>query len=350
MGVTGSKNLNEKYQRLNAVVNSLIDNKNSFKFGDYKSLVDNVCSNVVILIQRDLEKHTNNDDIFDIGKKVHIIPRDYVGQDTDGVCSKIAGYYARILKVLLLIKVVLDTENNGDLSFAGIIAKNVTVNEGMMSIAFCNMPHTDQDGATRRYVDGVDFEKLESFNYFIKNALGEREHRAFLTNIQLQLSHNTKTKMCSDPSMSDKQMSLITGRMEFVKDKPHCVPRKKGASLRLGVEKLNPVFAPSLCFSHQTLIVPSEDPMVKVALEQFHGNYHKTLSSIDVLLGKLVVEKKGTYELKRVAYNDVVHIETRMKALIKEMHLRTIVDFQNLINVAIETKKRQVKNSSIFIH
>jgi hypothetical protein len=346
MGSTNSKSLVEQYQRLNRMVGSLVDDDNALKFGDFKNMSDNVCDNVVILIQRDLDNHKDKNEIYEIGKDVRIIPRDYVGKDTAAVCEKISSYYARILKIILMIKVVLNSKDNGDLTFSGIVAKNITVHQGMMSIAYCNLQHTDKDNVTGRFVNGVDFEKLESFNYFVKQALGDREYKVFMANLQIQLSRDTKAKMCRDPGVSDKKMSLITGRHVFVDNQAHCA--RRAPSMRMNVEKLNPVFAPGLCFSRQHLTVPTSDPSVKGALDAFHNNYKTTLASIEALLHKLVAEKEGVYSLRVIPYRGVVAIEKELKTHIKEMHLRTIADFQELMNAAIETKKKMVQNSSIF--
>eukprot|EP00798_Chlamydomonas_sp_ICE-L_P019697 gene19697-26388_t len=108
-----------------------------------------------------------------------------------------------------------------------------------------------------------------------------------------------------------------------------------------------PVFAPDLYFAKQHLSVPVSDPDVQGALDAFHENYKNTLAELEKLVMRLVEQHETTYILRKVPYRVVVEIERNMKSFLKQLHLQTINDFQNLVNVAIEFKKKQVQNTSI---
>ena len=338
---------------LEDLVNNIITEQNMFQNRSYNFLSQDVCDQHFVLMENELNRHLKVE-LQGVGSSLYLIPKDGELQSTinkKDLCKKISNHYMKILYILCLVKYVYNTENNGDLSIAGIIFRNVKVVDAIMEMNFCNVPHKDYSKPVK-FAYKIDFGKLEGLEFFTKYFLEPTESVAYVKVLRKALARAPKKVMqktiCQYVSDTKPRVEHLKQLEKSYRERFHgelgCNVQKGGSnpvSLLMYVEKDNPVFSREHCYEIHKYIIQLNNPYgtkVKTFYEQMKTNYKGNVSAIERLVGLLVNRgKDGRYVLKDVSKTALEDIIAQVKDVIKMFYLQSLLDYHTLLDIGKNT-------------
>jgi hypothetical protein len=358
---------------LNELVNSILTEDNVFRNSNYNFLSQNVCAKHTIVLEEELGRHLKVK-LQSLGTGLYLIPTTDTATTSQGkriskrdICSKISNHYMRILYVLTLIKYVYDLEHHGDYSIAGIIFRNIKINDGIMSITHCSMPQKDYSHNTKD--NKIDFGTLEGMSFFVNYVMDNEEGKVFVDVLKAILSRSPRGEVrktvCGMLAQKKLDVTLVRQVEQTFKDKygselqcaitaPSSLKElqlqptvnRKLPNLIMHVEKNNPVFLKDYCYNVNDVIVKVDDANSKVVISSFkkmQQNYKINTSNIEKLMNKLVVKSgSGQYELRDIGKPELDMIVEDVKSTVKLFYIQSILDFQNLLDIAKNNQNIEV--------
>jgi hypothetical protein len=347
---------------VNEVVNNILSEDNVFKNSNYNFLSQNVCAKHTLVLDEELNRHLKVQ-LQTVGTSLYLIPTSDTATTSQGkkiskrdICAKISNHYMRILYVLTLIKYVYDLEHYGDYSIAGIVFRNIKINNGIMTIAHCSMPQKDYSQSTKN--NKIDFGTLEGMSFFVNYVMDKDEGKAFVDVLRSLLSRGSRSEVrksvCGMLSQKKMDVALIRQAEQAFRDKygtelqcassetkEHQMSQNhKIPNLFMRVESNNPVFLKDYCYNVNEVIVKIDDSKSKVVTNSFkkmQQNYKANIANIERLLNKLVIKTSNNgnmYELRDIDKPSLDIIVDDVKSTIKLFYIQSIFDFQNLLDVA----------------
>ncbi len=349
---------------LNRTVNNLLNENDVFKNKDYNFLSQDVCDKYKVVLEEELEKHLKLS-IKALGTSLYILPKDEDNNDKltkhnltkKQVCEKISNHYIKILYILSLIKYVYNIEQDGDLSIAGIVYRNIRVLDDIMEINFCDLPHRNYNNKTSMETFKINFSKLEGFKFFVDYFLDRPEASAFVSVMKSILARNSKQKFAS---VVCHHLSNKTLKFEDVKYLEELYMRKYGNKLvcRQGqdkamsppktlskfsinidifVNKENPILAKEFCFAPRKITIKTsttEGKKIQSMYNQMKRNYEDNITNIYSLLNKFITPQNDTFILKDIDRVTLDGIIEEVKSKVKIFYIQSIVDYQMLLDQA----------------
>jgi hypothetical protein len=363
----------QELSSLNQLVTSILTEENVFRNSNYNFLSHNVCAKHTIVLEEELGRHLKIR-LQTLGTGLYLIPTADTATTSQGkriskrdICSKISNHYMRILYVLTLIKYVYDLEHHGDYSIAGIIFRNIKVNDGLMSITHCSMPQKDFSHNTKD--NKIDFGTLEGMSFFVNYVMDKDEGKAFVDVLKAILSRSPRGEVrktvCSMLAQKKLNVTLVRQVEQTFKDKYgselqcantsttltqeqqlQSLVNRKIPNLFMRVERNNPVFLKDYCYNVNDVIVRLDNANNKVVLSTFkkmQQNYKNNVSSIERLMDKLVIKtSSGQYELRDIGKPELDIIVEDVKSTVKLFYIQSILDFQNLLDIAKNNQNIEV--------
>lgn len=353
----------KELETLNAIVNSILTEKNIFKNSDYNFLSQDVCNKHYILMESELNKHLKVN-LKGVGEALYIIPKDsertYSARNINKgeICQKISHHYMKILYILCLVKYVYNIEHHGDYSISGIIMRNIRIVDNIMEINFCNVPQKDFSKSLKDAYK-IDFSKLEGLKFMTDFFLTKPESFSYVKVLKSVLARGSKTAInkhiCNYIENTKAPLEHIKNLekmyMQRYSEKLVCGGKAEeaGKKLRLEdaahakynlfmyVEKNNPVFSKEYCSEIHKLVIQLNTPGGKKVLEaykQMKDNYNMHLQDIQKLISLLVAkDKRGAYSLKDIDKRTLDDIVVKIKDTIKTYYIQSLLDFQKLLDI-----------------
>jgi hypothetical protein len=358
--LSSDKNVFEKeLVKLNALVNSILTEKNMFRNREYNFLSQDVCNQHYLLMESELNRHLKVN-LEGLGEALYLVPKEEgAGRaNKKEVCQKISNHYIKILYILCLIKYVYNLENHGDLSMSGILFRNIRVVDGIMEINFCNVPHKDYSKPLKDAYK-IDFSKLEGLDFLTNYFLDPRE-AAIFTKVLRRILGRAPKKNVQAILCDYFQKTHLTGEhlktledmfQKSYKDKLVCaakpmtkpaeVSKPSKSNLYMYVEKDNPIFSREHCYEMHKYIIQLNTPSGKAVAAQYQqmkANYQKNVSEIESLLDMLVTKKTdGSWGLKNVSTKSLDDVIKRVKETIKLYYLQSLMDYHSLLDIGKTT-------------
>jgi hypothetical protein len=281
----------------------------------------------------------------------------------------------RILYVLTLIKYVYDLEHHGDYSIAGIVFRNIQINDGIMSIAHCSVPQKDYSSASKDHK--INFGTLEGMSFFVNYVMDTEEAKVFIDVLRAILSRSPRgqvrktvckmlaskkvdAKMVKDielayksrygtdlvcSSISSATASASTSASASVSVSNSNSRAAKLPNLSMRVESNNPVFMKDYCYNVNEVIVKVDGSQSKPIMNAFklmQQNYKANVAGIERLMDKLVINSRNGYELRDIGKPELDVVVDDVKTTIKLFYMQSIMDFQNLLDIAKNNQSIQV--------
>jgi hypothetical protein len=329
------------------ITNNILSDDNTFKNQNYNFLSKNICENYKIILETDLKKHMKIN-IDKLGSSLYVIPNeeDLIKEKKTEVCKYISTHYIKILYVLSLIKYVYNVEKYGDLSIAGIIFRNIVLLDNIMEINYCDAPHrnygNDKDNSR------LDFSNLEGFSFFIDYFLDKEEAISFIKIMKTLLKSDNKKKLSKtickyDENFKNSYYDKYNEKLNCknVKQNPE---KSQDYNLLFMVGKDNPVLSKLYCYAHKKIIFKidtKEGKKVYDAYAKMKKRYDNNIKDINNILNDLVyiehVNKK--YILKDLDKKGLDNIIEKVKQVIKNFYINSIIDFQTLLKEAKKIPK-----------
>ncbi len=365
MGNTNSSNrsndihvFQKELSLLNTIVNNLLTEKDLFKNNDYNFLSQDVCDKYKVVLEEELDKHLKLS-IKALGTSLYILPKDEDNNDKltklnltkKQVCEKVSNHYIKILYILSLIKYVYNIEQDGDLSIAGIVYRNIRVLDDIMEINFCDLPHRNYSNQKETFK--INFSKLEGFKFFVDYFLDKSEASAFMSIMKSILARNSKQKFSSIVCHHIANKTLKSEDLKYLEElymkkygnRLVCrqnkvatpVSSKHIINLDVFVNRDNPILAKEYCFAPRKIIIKTSSKEGKKILDSYNQmkkNYEVNIGNIITLLNKFVNNNNGTYTLRDIDKVTLDAIIEEVKMKVKVFYIQSIIDFQLLLDEA----------------
>jgi hypothetical protein len=343
---------------INNIVTNIINEQDLFINSKYNFLSQDVCNKYQVVLEEELNKHLKID-IKALGTALYLIPKNDETKLTNfnitkkEVCEKISNHYLKILYIITLIKYVYNIENNGDLSIAGIVLRNIRLLDDVMEVNFCDIKQVNyynKTGDKKRYK--IDFSNLEGFKFFVDFFLEKSEANAFLGVLKGILARSSKgdikNRICNyQDNFNQKELhELQQLYLKRYNEKLICNSSKgkfksnhiPAVTLDVFINKNNPIFSHNYCSSMKKLIIKTntkEGREVMNLYKELKKNYDVNIANLETALNKLIVHQKDNkVSLKDIDKSTLDQIIFDVKTIIKVFYLQSIVDYQRLLDKA----------------
>ncbi len=381
VSLSSQKVFEKELESVNAIVNSIIDDKNVFRNTDYNFLSQDVCEKHTVVLEGELNKHLKVS-LQELGTNLYLIPSNDSNNKTTikgsriskkDICEKISSHYMKILYILTLIKYVYDLENQGDYSIAGIIFRNVKIVDDIMSIDFCSMTQKDYSQKTQDYK--IDFGQLEGMSFFVDYVLDKHESKVFVNVLRSLLSRstkgNTRQQVCQliknnrinrdgiyqiEKMFQQKFGSALQcngeSRSKTTAQGTDRIAMPKRPNLFMRIEKGNPVFLKEYCYNVNQIVIKMDTNKSKTVVDAFktmQTNYKNNIKDIEGFMTKLVARNSGKeskYILRDITKQDLDSLIDNVKSTIKLFYIQSIVDYQHLLDIAKNNQNIQINKES----
>lgn len=339
-GFSGHKDkhiFEKELAHLNAIIHNILTEDDIFKNKDYNFLSQNICSHYQVVLESELSKHLKMD-VKELGTALYLIPKNNTRISKQQICDKIINHYIKILYILCLVKYVYNLEERGDLSIAGIIFRNIKITHDLMEIYFCGLPHKNYtDGSSHK----IDFGKLAGMKFFLEYFLTPEESRVFTGTLQAILARSTPSKvqgaMCHDRDALKALESLYAEK--FKGKKLVCQKGAAGPALNMTVfvQKDNPILLADYCGAPMKIVLKLNTVEGKKIYQhylQMKKHFGTHLDNIKNIIDKIVDTKHELRDISKEKLNEII---ADVKTCTKLFYLQSIVDFQNLLDMAKDT-------------
>jgi hypothetical protein len=358
---------------LNELVNNILTEDNVFRNTNYNFLSQNVCAKHTIVLEEELGRHLKVN-LQSLGTGLYLVPTSDNVLTSQGrriskrdICAKISNHYMRILYLLTLIKYVYDLEHYGDYSIAGIVFRNIKVKDDIMSITHCSMPQKDYSHSSKD--NKIDFGTLEGMSFFVTYVMTKDEAKVFLEVLRSILSRKPRGEVrktiCNllrqkkiDSSLlkqieqafknkfgSDLQCSSIGNSSVKTSNIPSTTSQERLPNLFMRVGKDNPIFMKDYCYNVNDVIIrldSAQNKLVMNAFKTMQQNYKTNIANIERLMDKFVIKQRSGYTLKDIGKHELDIIADEIKTTIKMFYIQSIIDFQNLLDIAKNNQNIEV--------
>jgi hypothetical protein len=338
----------EELQSINEIVTNIMNNKNVNTFTDEK-----FCDDYSIALEDELQKHLKIE-LLNLKQNIYLIKRQNNVQLKNGknvrkdtLCKTIAQHYNTLLKLLQVVKLIYDLENNGDYSISGICRRNVVVVKNLMELHMCEHPHVDTSKNAKPDSNGnkdsnlIDFNKIAGMQMFTEDVLTPSEKNVFLYNLGLLLSRQESEFLADAVCKNDNLLYKKYKPSGICKeeDRQKQIQFSKDVITSLPVAGKNPVFHSDMCFKEIIYVIElnQKDEGIKL-LKQLHNDmkthYKENLAEIESILMDMVTGSKKSYQLRHLTQSDIRKVKERMGKIIATLFYTSLLDYYALIEQA----------------
>lgn len=355
----------KELKELNELCYKIISKEDSNKFTNkkYNMFINELYDNHVLVLEKQLNKHLKVD-LEQLNSSIYFLPKNQknvinVEQDK-GFFSKsknefikksdltkmISDHYSTVLNMVKMITQVYDLEGGGDYSIAGIVKRNITMENGLLVVNYCNIPQFDYHNNQR--VEKVNFGNLKGVK-LLTTLMSKDESRAFTKHLNALLSDNTSqqklqkticdnnmlydTKEFSDLFKNSKGISVDCSKNNFYSN-------VEEQDLFLSVSKNNPIFSANKCLDKKKVIINLTDKNISKQSKKLHQLYNTFTnnykSNIQNVFSNLydVIDVKNGFTIKDVSNNELQNTLKKLKIHIMKFYINSIVDYKNLLTQA----------------
>lgn len=316
---------------LKRAVSSVVDlSVDGFRHERHATLSRDVCEHYAVVISDRLAQYPKVD-LRSVGSSLYLVPKKRATKDD--LCRGIAEHYARILRVLTLVSRAYDLANDGDLSIAGIVLRNVRVAEDVMEIHYCDAPQ----GETQKADATVDFSRLAGFEPFVRTLLDKRDAAAFMAVFRDVLGRKPASRVAATVKRHAfrardlRDLEAVLG-IRLVAGNPNTTARAGTPSMLVQVADRGPLLSRDLCYASRRLLVKASSRDVRRAYDAFFANYHRNVGQITACVHRLVdVEAADLRSVTAIELDDIVLEVCRV---LKAFYIQSVVDYQRLLDAA----------------
>lgn len=337
----------EELKKVNELVNNIINTENTFVNPDYNFLSKDVCKRHTLVFESELSKHLKVS-LNELGSGMFLIPNNENSETKQKICKKISSHYMKTLYLLTLIKYVYDLEHHGDYSIAGIVFRNLKIEDDILSIKYCGMAQKDYsrgvstDGMTDKR---INFKQLEGLSFFVEYVLDKQESKVFMGAWRAILERKNKNvvkrQLCLLLNRKTIDRGLASSLEEAYKTKYNDAIMLGGsAELLSSIAKDNPVFLRDYCYDVKQIVVrlgTDSCKAVEKTVTTMKKNYQKNINCIEKVMYSLVDVKQRQikeYQLKDLTKAELEAITDRIKSTICMFYVQSLLDYQNLLDIA----------------
>ena len=335
---------NKELNKVENIVNSIINNNDTFKDSSYNFMNSKVCDNYTMVLENKLSKHLKIH-LHELSENIYFIPKsnnevkikNNVIKKKD-ICSLISQHYKKTLKLLSLVREVYDFENGGDFSIAGIIYRNLNHNNGMYEISYCGLNQEPLTNGSK-----VDFKQLKGLDMFVNDFLTESEAKVFISHLRELFGNYSKKRIvrsiCEDTIVDASTYQKIYDNIDIkcqkggggANNNPNVT--RKYNNLLFNIHKNKPIISYELCFDKQKIQVPY-DRKIRSLFRKFKDDYTTNIDHLMESVNKLIFydQHYAKYRLRDLTHDELKAIEIQIKKCIIILFIQSLVNYFKILN------------------
>lgn len=369
---------------INHLVNSIINENDTFRRKEYNFLSDQVCAKYQVVLQSELSKHLKVH-LTDLGDSMFLIPKGdndagKINMTKTQVCEQISNHYVKVLYILCVIKYIYNIGNNGNDSFGGRVFRNIRIVDNMLEILYCDTnqvahdiaPRTSVGTANKKHERKLDFDVMDGFKFFSKYILSPSESRSFMKIMRKILGRESKNAVkdaiceaANTETLSKEEMNIF--ETLFKRNFGEQLNCKKGANIHptldelhstsanthVFIDKHNPVLSNQYCSAVDTRVVSlntKEGKELKKLYYEMKERLSKNLQRIESIIRRLVTKTSDGFELNNISSTHLDQIIEDTKISIRLFILQSLLDYQHMLNMVknIPNVKISVDSNGLF--
>ena len=365
----------KELELLNNICYSIINkDTNKFNKNEYNMFMNELNNNHLLILEKNLNKHLKVD-LENLNSSLYFVPKqqpNVIDFESDKgmfskenkfikkseVASMIGNHYSSILNMVKTIANVYDIEGGGDYSIAGIVQRNIKLENDLLVVNYCNMSQFDYKD--NKKVDKVNFSNLKGIK-LLTGMMTKDEANAFTKHLGLILSENSPTSKLED---SICKMNIQYKTNDFSK----LYKTKKGISLDcstkkhfsntseldffLSVSKNNPILAANKCLDKKKVIINMKDKNISKQSKQlyklydtFQSNYKTNINNVFTNLYDVIDIKN--FIIKDISNSDLQNSMINLKQHLIKFYMNSLMDYKNLLNHAKKIGSVNINKNAI---
>ena len=365
----------KELELLNNICYSIINkDTNKFNKNEYNMFMNELNNNHLLILEKNLNKHLKVD-LENLNSSLYFVPKqqpnviDFVSDKgmfskennfikKSEIASMIGNHYSSILNMVKTIANVYDIEGGGDYSIAGIVQRNIKLENDLLVVNYCNMPQFDYKD--NKKVDKVNFSNLKGIK-LLTGMMTKDEANAFTKHLGLILSENSPTSKLED---SICKMNTQYKTNDFSK----LYKTKKGISLDcstkkhfsnsseldffLSVSKNNPILAANKCLDKKKVIINMKDKNISKQSKQLYKLYDTFQSNYKTNINNVFTNLYDVIDIKNFIIKDISNLDLQNSMINLKQHLikfymNSLMDYKNLLNHAKKIGSVNINKNAI---
>ncbi len=365
----------KELEMLNKICYTLISkDANKFNKKEYNMFMNELNNNHLLILEKNLNKHLKVD-LENLNSALYFVPKeqsnliDFVSNKgmfskenkfikKSEIANMIGNHYSSILNMIKTIVDVYDLESGGDYSIAGIIQRNIKLENDLLVVNYCNMPQFDYKDNKR--IDKVNFSNLKGVK-LLTSLMTKDEANAFTKHLGLLLSENSSQSKLED---SICKMNTQYKTNDFSK----LYKTKKGLSLDcstkkhfnntseldffISVSKNNPILASNKCLDKKKVIINMKDKKISKQSKElyklysiFQSNYKTNINNVFTNLYDVIDIKN--FIIKDISNQDLNKSLGNLKQHLIKFYMNSLMDYKNLLMHAKKIGSVNINKNSI---
>ena len=352
----------EPLKNLNTCLSTIINKENKFIDTNYSFVNENECQQYTMVLESSLKKmfrvHLTeaHESIFVIPNKDSLsVPihhnTAYIAKSQ--LCETISNHYKKILDILVTVKEVYDIESKGQMSLGGITLRNIRMlKKNSMEINYCATSQFNNLEPGINNPGTVPLSQLKGIDSFTQRLLTKTEKKIFMKQFQMVLQKQNKAiialSFCGDTLLTKDDYLYIYGnekcnKGEHDKIQEYVTDNAKNTDISSTIAQNNPIFHTRMCHQKNVIHIEENDQVFKL-YDTLKKHYFENLNGMFQNISKLCKYDDKSFILQHITHDELQKIEKEVKRLISLFYLKTLVDFDDLLTVALKVSKDTARN------
>ena len=365
----------KELQFLNNICYSIINkDTNKFKKNEYNMFMNELNNNYLLILEKNLNKHLKLD-LENLNSSLYFVPKqqpNVIDFESDkGMFSKenkfikkseissmIGNHYSTILNMVKTIANVYDIEGGGDYSIAGIVQRNIKLENDLLVVNYCNMSQFDYKD--NKKVDKVNFSNLKGIK-LLTGLMTKDEANSFTKHLGLILSENSPTSKLEDSICKMNTQYKTNDFSKLYKTKKgislDCSTKKHFSNTSeldffLSVSKNNPILAANKCLDKKKVIINMKDKNISKQSKQLYKLYYTFQENYKININNVFTNLYDVIDIKNFIIKDISNSDLQNSMINLKQHLikfymNSLMDYKNLLNHAKKIGSVNINKNAI---
>lgn len=365
----------KELQFLNNICYSIINkDTNKFKKNEYNMFMNELNNNYLLILEKNLNKHLKLD-LENLNSSLYFVPKqqpnviDFVSDKgmfskenkfikKSEISSMIGNHYSTILNMVKTIANVYDIEGGGDYSIAGIVQRNIKLENDLLVVNYCNMSQFDYKD--NKKVDKVNFSNLKGIK-LLTGLMTKDEANSFTKHLGLILSENSPTSKLEDSICKMNTQYKTNDFSKLYKTKKgislDCSTKKHFSNTSeldffLSVSKNNPILAANKCLDKKKVIINMKDKNISKQSKQLYKLYYTFQENYKININNVFTNLYDVIDIKNFIIKDISNSDLQNSMINLKQHLikfymNSLMDYKNLLNHAKKIGSVNINKNAI---
>lgn len=314
-----------------------------------------LCESFTYVLERNLRKYQKAY-LEEFHDNIVVIPRPKPKLLKEDICNSISKHYSRLLVLVQAMYKIMDAENNGENSIAGICIRNINQIDELVEVKYCESKQyhnnvfattttTTPTAKSIKIARKLDLSQLSGFATLIDDVLSKDESRVF-KNLVGSLLLEKRMRLNEADKLIMKKFDTFDNEIYQM----NADMKQKGggggsSQMLFAVSENNPIFSTDTCFIKKKYILPKSKIILK-KLQKQEDDFLYIMGILNELLGEMIIKNAAdeSLELKLLTEKQLAALENKAKKTLMMFYLQSIVNYNIILKSA---EKMQKLNSSV---